>query len=547
VANFLLNNQVGPQIVSYTPFGDDLGVSYTTILLDFNRVMNTTISNGAVTICNNLGACYDYQGIWSQGNQRLEIPLHVDTDNFITVRVSGDFEVGLRDALGQVLDGNKDGLSGGDFQFAFNTTIPGDFNGDATVDILDLNDFSAAWRSRAGESSYQPLFDLHPFVGQLPQILATPNGVIDLDDLIVFARMWQESRGRETIDWLAHTGQVEATTIASSVLNETQHELGESTRNTSDLVDLELNSVDNLSNSDNASPLSTNEVWFDFVGISQAQVSSITELNYLQSPNLDELGASLASLTKYGQKSALDVHPVQLLTQKTGVQYEDAKLASDTEQIVTYHLTVNSSDSLSAYELFLRYDDEVLQLSNVEPHRAFDAIGGNTFTLTHVDSAGAFLIVNAANFGESGVLAPGDTLATMQFNVLENRKTQMDVGYYLLTRDADRYHRAMYGVEVSTISEIPQTFELLQNFPNPFNSSTNIRYHLPKDATVNVTIYDVTGRRVTALLDTRQSAGYYSLRYDARFLASGVYFYVINVRADDGTRFRDSRKMMMLK
>ncbi len=80
-----------------------------------------------------------------------------------------------------------------------------------------------------------------------------------------------------------------------------------------------------------------------------------------------------------------------------------------------------------------------------------------------------------------------------------------------------------YSVRTAAI-EIPE-FPLLEpNFPNPFNPSTFIPYSIPAIGPVRITLWDVLGRRVATLVDGVQSAGTYTLRYDADNLASGVYF-----------------------
>lgn len=77
---------------------------------------------------------------------------------------------------------------------------------------------------------------------------------------------------------------------------------------------------------------------------------------------------------------------------------------------------------------------------------------------------------------------------------------------------------------------LPETFTLAQNFPNPFNAGTTIRYTLPAQSEVSLTIYNVIGNRVTMLVDEMQSAGEYRIEWDATnatgsAVPSGVYFY----------------------
>lgn len=88
----------------------------------------------------------------------------------------------------------------------------------------------------------------------------------------------------------------------------------------------------------------------------------------------------------------------------------------------------------------------------------------------------------------------------------------------------------------------PRAFGLAQNYPNPFNPSTVITYAIPSPGHVTLTVVDILGREVARLVDAPQQAGSYSLRFDARGLASGVYF----CRLTAGT-YHALQKMMLLR
>ena len=104
------------------------------------------------------------------------------------------------------------------------------------------------------------------------------------------------------------------------------------------------------------------------------------------------------------------------------------------------------------------------------------------------------------------------------------------------------------SVGVDNRSEIyPQRFALEQNFPNPFNPSTTIRYELPEDGLVNVTIYDMMGRQVSTLVSSQQAAGYKSIQWNAtndfgKPVSAGVYLYKIQAG-----EFVQTKKMVLLK
>jgi hypothetical protein len=93
-----------------------------------------------------------------------------------------------------------------------------------------------------------------------------------------------------------------------------------------------------------------------------------------------------------------------------------------------------------------------------------------------------------------------------------------------------------------SLAEIPLEYALEQNFPNPFNSTTNIRYSLPERSLVKLTLYNTLGAQVSVLVDEMQDADYYSVPFDASHLASGIYFY--RIEAGD---FHKTHKMVLLK
>lgn len=108
--------------------------------------------------------------------------------------------------------------------------------------------------------------------------------------------------------------------------------------------------------------------------------------------------------------------------------------------------------------------------------------------------------------------------------------------YYGITLE-----RAM-GTSNEVDTGLPQSFDLKQNYPNPFNPTTRIAFDLPQAANVELTVYDMLGRKVATMVNERMNAGRHSMEFDASRLASGMYIYRIKAGS-----FTSIKKMMLIK
>lgn len=89
---------------------------------------------------------------------------------------------------------------------------------------------------------------------------------------------------------------------------------------------------------------------------------------------------------------------------------------------------------------------------------------------------------------------------------------------------------------------IPEKYKLHNNYPNPFNPVTKIKFDIPKSSNVKILIYDVSGREVMKLIDINLNAGYYEVQWNAGEYASGIYFYRLETE-----NYSDVRKMVLIK
>jgi hypothetical protein len=98
-------------------------------------------------------------------------------------------------------------------------------------------------------------------------------------------------------------------------------------------------------------------------------------------------------------------------------------------------------------------------------------------------------------------------------------------------------------------SALPRTFALEQNFPNPFNPSTTIRFALPHTARVVLRIYNVLGQHVATPVNTVKGAGYHSVTWQPENLGSGIYFYELKIldATSGNVLYQKMRKMLLVK
>ncbi len=115
--------------------------------------------------------------------------------------------------------------------------------------------------------------------------------------------------------------------------------------------------------------------------------------------------------------------------------------------------------------------------------------------------------------------------------------------YYYVGTDSGYVYRTTIATTLENNEAVrPRRIKLYANYPNPFNPETRIRYRLGKREKVELTVYDLTGRKVATLLNKVEDAGDHTVRFDAGNLASGVYIYRLK-----SASVVESRKMVLLR
>ena len=101
---------------------------------------------------------------------------------------------------------------------------------------------------------------------------------------------------------------------------------------------------------------------------------------------------------------------------------------------------------------------------------------------------------------------------------------------------------ALTGVDDQQTNGSPLSFRLEQNFPNPFNPTTSIKYQIPNTKHVTLKVFNMIGQEVATVVDEDQESGYKSVQFDGGGLSSGVYFYQLT--AGD---FIQTKRLLLLK
>ena len=172
---------------------------------------------------------------------------------------------------------------------------------------------------------------------------------------------------------------------------------------------------------------------------------------------------------------------------------------------------------------------------------------GQTYTMEYAPG----IVIETAEIvsvGETYVTPAGtfDNVVTVLENGVSIKKYAPGVG---MVYDDGIILESYSGVsDVEEVGDIPLDFTLAQNYPNPFNPSTVIRYAIPRQGSVALKVYDMTGREVATLVSENKSAGEYEVHFDigaetgGQDLAAGVYLY--RLTAGD---FSQTKKLLLLK
>ena len=213
-------------------------------------------------------------------------------------------------------------------------------------------------------------------------------------------------------------------------------------------------------------------------------------------------------------------------------------------------ILLDGGDNVRSYELELSYDPEVLVYQSLVWD---ESVSGMTILDNQEDGN---IRVSAAGLGaiESGSVVMGyvefelmETFEDYETTITMSR-SRLNEEAVVIDGSTAIYTNALLVVDEWGHGGVPDVYALKQNFPNPFNPVTQIRYQLPEESVVTIQIYDIMGRVVRSLVSNeKELTGYHQVMWDGTNnygdgVSAGMYLYVIQAG-----RFRDTRKMVLMK
>ncbi|KAA3614967.1 MAG: T9SS C-terminal target domain-containing protein [Calditrichaeota bacterium] len=144
---------------------------------------------------------------------------------------------------------------------------------------------------------------------------------------------------------------------------------------------------------------------------------------------------------------------------------------------------------------------------------------------------------------------------TVVYNGIDNQESGQDAFFYTVKVNADNAEEKWVNrmllinrptptslEEIENRLVLPESFNLKQNYPNPFNPSTTIEYNVAKTSHILLEVYDITGRKVSTLVNGQIQPGFYKSNFEASELSSGVFFIRLNI---NGKNFAVKRMMLI--
>lgn len=189
------------------------------------------------------------------------------------------------------------------------------------------------------------------------------------------------------------------------------------------------------------------------------------------------------------------------------------------------------------------------QIVPVELNNFSASVNGNSVllewsTATETNNAG-FSIERKSDNGNwmrvGEVSGAGTSTSVINYSFTDKNLVSGKYNYRLIQTDIDGTTK-IYDLLNEVLVGVPEKIELNQNFPNPFNPSTVIRFALPVSGMVSLKVLNTMGEEVATLVNETKEAGNYEVKFDATNITSGIYFYTLT-----SGEFTITKKLLLMK
>lgn len=214
--------------------------------------------------------------------------------------------------------------------------------------------------------------------------------------------------------------------------------------------------------------------------------------------------------------------------------------------LITNSFTANENNSL-VYSIEYGVTDSVLAL--VQLQNKFIS-----FRVELIDQLTGVVLAELNNIQMDGNNVEKLKTATFNFNITGLPNSSLVIRLKVNNNLEPQYAAAVIKSDESVLlknnpvelnlsgTAVITEYSLEQNFPNPFNPSTKIKFQIPKDGFVSLKVYDILGNEITTLVNEEKSRGRYEVNFNGSSLANGAYIY--KIQSGD---FISSKKMILLK
>ncbi len=325
--------------------------------------------------------------------------------------------------------------------------------------------------------------------GYLPNLAPKPDGIIGYDDLVVFSLGWNGVNGVR--DQIADIGPISGTAPDVISMPDGQWDV------------------------DDILAFTTMYSWYANQGFARAIPGS--NLNFSTDSRPVVAGDPVP-----GQATARTVS--HLVSPKVG-------------DLMTVDLVVENADNLTTALFNLGFDPDQLELVSIENGGHLEGASGSLFLhrcgLGWLEAMAARLDQDTPGVSGSGVVARAT------FRILDDNPGDIDLGFDL--RSESGMVLARGNRDLGPFSGGEASFRLYSARPNPVHSTTTIVFSLPEAGPANLSVYDVSGRKVSSLASGRHESGFHVVSFDGmsdrgELLPAGVYFYRLQAGQNETTR-----------